>query len=139
MEEGIEEITPDKEKAKSIMRMVETTLDMIKTIDIKKYASNVLKEYYDVIREMMTTILLVDGYKTVGEGAHKKLIEYLDKNYEQFTEYEISLLNDLRITRNKISYNGFFITEDYLERKIKDILDIIFKLKKMINKRLGKK
>lgn len=139
MEEGIEEITPDKEKAKSIMRMVETTLEMIKTIDIKKYASNVLKEYYDAIREMMTTILLIDGYKTVGEGAHKKLIEYLDKNYDQFTEYEISLLNDLRITRNKISYNGFFITEDYLERKRKDILNIILKLKKVINKKLEKK
>ena len=83
---------------------------------------NILKEYYDVIREFVATVLLLDGFKTKGEGAHKKLIEYIDKNY-QFTEYEISLLNELRIIRNKISYNGFFITEDYLKRKEKDILE----------------
>lgn len=139
MEEGIIKITPDKEKAKSIMKMVKTTLEMIKTIDAKKFASNVLKEYYDVIREFMTVTLLLDGFKTTGEGAHKKLIEYLDENYNQFTKYEISLLNELRITRNKISYNGFFITEDYLERKRKDILDIISKLKSIVIGKLEEK
>jgi len=136
MEEGIAEITPDKEKAKSIMKMVEITLEMIKTIDAKKFPSNLLKEYYDVIRELMTTILLLDGFKTKGEGAHKKLIEYLEENYNQFTGYEISLMDDLRIIRNKISYNGFFITEDYLERKRKYILDIISKLKNIISRKL---
>ncbi len=136
MEEGIERATPDKEKAKSIMRMAETTLEMIKTIDDKKFASILLKEYYDVIRELMTAVLLLDGFKTRGEGAHKKLIEHLDENYEQFTEYEISLLDELRGKRNRISYNGFFIPEDYVKRKRKDILEIAFKLKKIISKRL---
>lgn len=79
MEEGIIKTTPDREKAKSILKMVETTLEMISAIDARKYPSNVLKEYYEVIRELITVILLLDGYKTQGEGAHKKLIEYLEK------------------------------------------------------------
>lgn len=136
MIEGIVEVRPDDEKAKSIMKMVETTSEMIKTINVKRFPSNVLKEYYEVIRELMTTLLLLDGFKTVGEGAHKKLIEYLDENYEQFTGYEISLLNDMRVIRNKISYNGFFIADNYLERKLKDILIIISKLKEIINRKL---
>lgn len=138
MNEGIVRITPNREKAKSILKMVETTLEMIKLIDSKKFPSNIVKEYYEVIRELMTTILLLDGFKTEGEGAHKKLIEYLDENYKQFTGYEISLLDDLRITRNSIAYNGFFVREDYLERKRNDILKLIEKLKGIVSKKLEK-
>jgi hypothetical protein len=136
---GITRVTPDKEKAKSIMKMVETTLEMIETIDTDRFPSNIIKEYYDTTRELMTTVLLLDGFKTHGEGAHKRLIDYLDENYGQFTEHEISLLDELRNTRNRISYNGFFITEDYLRRKRSDILNIISKLENIINKKLGEK
>ena len=99
MEEGIIKTAPDREKAKSILKMVETTLEMIDTIDSTKFTSHVVKEYYEAIRELITVILLLDGYKT--------------------------LIDDLRIIRNKISYNGFFVTDDYLERKRKDILMLI--------------
>lgn len=136
MEEGIIKTTPDGEKAKSILKMVETTLEMVSAIESKKYPSNVLKEYYEVIRELITVILLLDGYKTQGEGAHKKLIEYLEKNYPEFKRHEISLIDDLRIVRNRIAYNGFFVNDEYLERKMKEILVIIEKLRVIIYKKL---
>jgi len=122
--EGIIKTAPDREKAKSILKMVETTLEMIDTIDSSRFSSHVVKEYYEVIRELITVILLLDGYKTQGEGAHKKLIEYIGNNYAEFKVHDIMLIDDLRIIRNKISYNGFFITDDYLERKKEDILAI---------------
>ncbi len=136
MEEGIIKTTPDREKVKSILKMVETTLEMVSAIESKKYPSNVLKEYYEVIRELITVILLLDGYKTQGEGAHKKLIEYLEKNYPEFKRHEISLIDDLRIVRNRIAYNGFFVNDEYLERKMKEILVIIEKLRVIIYKKL---
>ncbi len=136
MEEGIIKTAPDREKAKSILKMVETTLEMINTIDSKRFSSHIIKEYYEVIRELVTVILLLDGYKTYGEGAHKKLIEYMEKNYREFGGYEISLIDDLRVIRNKIAYNGFFVTDDYLERKKKDILALIDKLRIIIYKKL---
>jgi len=128
-------ITPDKEKAKSILKMVDSTLEMIAQIN-KKFSSNIAKEYYDVIRELTTIILLLDGFKTIGEGAHKRLIEYLSKNYKTFSNYEISIIDDLRITRNKIAYDGFFVPEDYINRKINIINSIIKKLKSVIKKKL---
>ena len=137
MDEGFVKVTPDREKSNSILKMVETTLEMIETIDAAKFPSNIVKEYYDVIRELMTAILLLDGYKTHGEGAHKKLIEYIEQNYKQFTGYEISLLDDLRITRNKIAYDGFFVREDYLTRRKPTVLEIIRKLKLLINEKLS--
>lgn len=136
MEEGIIKITVNKEKAKSMLKMVETTIEMIRTIDIDKFPSNLLKEYYDILRELMTIVLLLDGYKTIGEGAHKKLIEYLGENYKQFTGHEISLLDDLRIKRNKIAYDGFFIEKSYIKRRKEDIETLIIKLKKTIEEKL---
>ena len=136
MEEGLIKVTPDKEKAKSILKMVDTTIEMIKVIDITKFSSNITKEYYDVIRELISVVLLLDGYKTYGEGAHKKLIEYLQTKNIGFSEYEILLIDDLRITRNKVAYDGFFVERDYIERKIRDIQKIIAKLKDIIKKKL---
>jgi len=134
--EGIIKTAPDREKAKSILKMVETTLEMIDTIDSSRFSSHVVKEYYEVIRELITVILLLDGYKTQGEGAHKKLIEYIGNNYAEFKVHDIMLIDDLRIIRNKISYNGFFITDDYLERKKEDILALIDNLRVIICKKL---
>lgn len=136
MEESLIKVTPNKEKAGSILRMVETTLDMIKNINLNRFASNVTKEYYESVRELMSIILLLDGYKTYGEGAHKRLIEYIEKNYKEFNDYEIDLIDNLRNTRNKIAYDGFFVKKEYIEQKIEDIENIIKKLKDIIKEKL---
>jgi hypothetical protein len=137
MGEDLIRVTPNKEKARSILKMVEKTLEMIDNLDIDKFPSNITKEYYEVIRELLSIVLLLDGYKTYGEGAHKKLIEYLETNYKEFTKYETSLIDNLRNTRNKIAYDGFFVEKDYIERKKKDIDLIIKKLKEIIKKKLS--
>ena len=64
MEEGLIKITPNGEKAKSILKMAETTIEMIRHIDKSRFPSNIIKEYYEVIRELTSIILLLDGYKT---------------------------------------------------------------------------
>jgi len=135
MEELIK-TTPDKEKAQSILKMVETTLEMVRLIDKTKFPSNVTKEYYEVIRELTSIILLLDGYKSIGEKAHKRQVEYLEANYKEFSKAEITLMDDLRITRNKIAYDGFFVKENYVDRKLADILKIIDKLKRLIAKKI---
>jgi hypothetical protein len=109
---------------------------MIKSIDYSKYPSNVTKENYEVIRELMTAVLTLDGYKTYGEGAHKALIDYIQSNYKEFTEYELKTIDELRILRNRIAYDGFFVSADFLERKKDSIDKIIFKLKKIINDKI---
>jgi len=136
MQEDLIRITPNKEKACSIFKMVEITLEMIKQIDKSKFPSNIAKEYYEVTRELISIILLLDGYKTMGEGAHKKQIEYLEANYKGFSKSEIAFIDDLRMTRNKISYDGFFVKESYIDRKLIDISKIIDKLKEIVRKKI---
>ena len=135
MEELIR-IKPNIDKARSILKMVETTLKMIKGIDKSKFPSNVIKEYYEIIRELASVILLLDGYKTMGEGAHKRMIDYLKDNYNEFDSHEILLIDDLRIIRNKIAYDGFFVKENYIDRNLKNIHNIIERLKTIINNKL---
>ena len=136
MDEDLIRIIPDKEKAKSILKMTDTTLKMIKEINIDKFSSNITKEYYEIIRELMTIILLLDGYKTYGEGSHKKLIEYLELNYREFDKSEIYFIDDLRNIRNKIAYDGFFVEINYILNNIKNIQRIIEKLNKIIENKL---
>ena len=109
--------------------MTDKTIEMIEVLDIERFSSHVTKEYYDVLRELISIILLLDGYKTRGEGAHRRLIEYLQSHYRGFDESESFLMDDLRIKRNKIAYDGFFVTKEYIERKVGDIQKIINKLK----------
>ncbi len=126
-------ITPNKEKAQSIRKMVDTTLEMISTVDNQKFSSNIIKEYYESIRELFSIILLLDGYKTYGEGAHKELIEYIQEHYTQFTQQEIQLVDKLRTIRNKIAYDGFFVNPDFVTRNKEVINLIITKAKKIID------
>ena len=136
MENELIRITPDKEMAKAISRMVETTLAMIESIDMDKFPSNITREYYEAIRELLSAILLLDGYKTYGEGAHKRQIEYIAANYKELNGHEIFLIDELRITRNKIAYDGFFVENNYIKRKIKDIKAITGKLRKIIKSKI---
>ena len=101
-------ITPDIEKAKSILHMVATTELMIKTLDIDSLKTLPRNE---VIRELISILLLLDGYKAYGEGSNMAQIEYLENNYKKFTKH-IMFIDELRGLRNRAAYDGFFVQKD---------------------------
>ena len=74
-------------------------------------AALIISDYYEIIKEMITAILLLDGCKTL---SHKDLIDYLKENYKEITSHELSLLDELRVLRNRIAYEGFFIEPSLL-------------------------
>jgi len=115
--------------------MVEVTLRMIEEINTEKFPSNIIK-YHDVVRELISILALLDGYKTIGEGAHKELIDYLKDNYSQFSQQEIIFLDQLRTNRNRITYDGFFIDSDYVIRNKDSIRKIINKLNNLIQQKI---
>ena len=124
-------VTPDKEKAKSILKMVCLIEERIKVQDREKMAALIITDYYEIIKELLTAILLIDGYKTL---SHKDLIDYVKENYSEFTKHEIYTLNDLRILRNRVTYEGFFVESSYLKRNENFFKEIIQKLKKINRK-----
>lgn len=126
-------ITPDKEKANSILNMSALIEKRIKLQDRQKMAALIVADYYEIIKELITVLLLVDGYKTL---SHKNLVSYLESNYSVFTDDEIVFLNNLRILRNRIAYEGFSVEKSYLTRREKYFIKIIGKLKKLVGDKL---
>lgn len=126
-------IARDNEKAKSIIKMVSLIEERIKTQDKDKLAALIVADYYEVIKELITALLLTEGYKTL---SHKDLIDYL-KNYKEFNHFELAILDDLRVLRNRITYDGFFVESSYLKRNEENIKKIIDKLKGLLNKKLN--
>jgi len=126
-------ITPDKERAKNILKMVSLIEERIKKQERKRMAALIIADYYEIMKELLTAILLVDGYKTL---SHKELINYLEEKYQESTKHEISVLNDLRVLRNRIAYEGFFVDPSYLIRNESVFRTIIQKLKGIIEKKL---
>ena len=128
-------ITPDKEKAKSILQLIKEREDFVKTIDNEKFSTNTVENYYEIIKELASALILLDGFKSTGENAHKDLIDYLI-NYKEFKERDIVFINDLRIKRNNSLYDGKKIDIVYLRNNKNRILEIIERLKKTIKNKL---
>lgn len=126
-------ITPDFQKVKSILKMVELVEKRIKIQDKIKFSPLILSDYYEIIKELITALLLADGYKTL---SHKNLIDYLDKKYDKILKEEIYLIDKLRILRNRITYEGFEIKHDYLKDNEFIYIRVIKKLKVLITKKL---
>ena len=129
----IKKISIDKERSKAILNSILLREKFLKNNDEKEFASIFIETDYEIIKELITALMYLDGYKTL---SHEYLISFLSKFYKDFSEYEINLIDKLRITRNKIAYEGFLIEKDYYINKKNDIKRVIEKLKKVLMSKL---
>ncbi len=126
-------VAPDKEKAKSMLELIKDREKFVLSSSTSEISSTIIAEnYYEIIKELVSIIALLDGFKATGENAHKELIGYRS-NYKEFSEEEIILANDLRIKRNKSCYEGKRIDASYLPNRKEKLLLIISKLKRLID------
>jgi hypothetical protein len=123
-------IRPDKGRAKSILKMVDLLEKRIKLQDKKSMSALILVDYYEIIKEISTGIMHAEGFKTL---SHKDLLEYVSRNLNQ---KEISILDDLRVLRNRISYDGFETDPSYLSRNEESFRKIIIKLKEILKEKV---
>ena len=100
-------------------------------MNIQKYPTNTLLDYYDIIHKLMEALTLSEGIKIKGEGAHQELIDYIVKKYD-LNEQNRLFLQKLREYRNRISYEGFSIREDYILKNQDKIIKLIKDLEKVV-------
>lgn len=112
-------------------------LDREKTINSLKidYPTIIAENYYEIIKELSTALLLLNGLKAIGVNAHKEIIDSLDK-FVNFSPQIIFVLQDLRVRRNNSQYEGEPFDISYLENKQKILLNVIDKLKKIVGDKL---
>ena len=131
----LHKIFPDKEKAKSIFNLALMREKNVSMLNHTSFATIVTENYYEIIKELASIILLLNGMKAVGENAHKEIIDSLEK-YANFNDEEISVLQDLRMKRNNSMYEGKQIEPSYLKNYKNFLLKIIDKLKNIIRNEL---
>lgn len=128
-------IDPDLEKAKALLAMADVTLKRLHDMDINKYPSNTLNDYYDIIHKILEALVSIEGIKIKGESAHQQLIDYVCKQYK-LGDANNQFLQDMREFRNRIQYEGFMVNENYISTNSIIIEKIISDLKAIIDKQL---
>lgn len=132
-QDEVRKVKSDKEMAKSILKMIETRLKVLKLKNKKEFASLIVEDYYEIIKEALTALMAIDGYKTL---SHEVLIGYLKEFFPQFSEFDIKLADNLRQLRNKIAYKGFFINPDFVERNEAKMKEIVSRLIGILKEKL---
>ena len=124
----ITKVKPDKQKSESLKKMAEITLERLNKTDKRKYPTNTLLDYYDVIHKLIEAVTLNKGIKIKGEGAHQELIDYIAEQ-RYIDEQTRQFLQQMRDYRNRISYEGFMIHSNYISLnndKIRRIIKNLF-------------
>ena len=129
----ITKIQPDIERAKSIINLLKERENIIKTLNHESFPTTILENYYEIIKELITAIMYITGLKTTGEGTHIETIDFL-KNYKEFSEYEINILQELRTKRHGSQYYGKIPPPEFLAQNEITFKEVIEKLKSLINK-----
>jgi len=129
------EVKADRQKAKSLINTAKITMERLKETNKEKYPSNTLTDYYDIMRELMEALTSLGGIKFKGDGAHIEIIDYIC-NEHSLGESNRQFIQEMRDYRNRISYEGFNIKEDYIKINSKRIEKIINKLSNLVNKKL---
>lgn len=60
------------------------------------------------------------------------MFSFFFKEYYKQYDFEIKLIHELKHVRNLVSYEGFFVSKDYIERNKNNFENAIIKLKKLV-------
>ena len=122
MEDEIFKISKNEVRVESLVEMAKERLHDINHSS-KPY--KIVEEYYEIIKELITSLMYCDGLKTL---SHKMLIVYLAETHKEFYASEIIVIDNLRKLRNNIVYYGQKVEKDFLINHEKEIMNIIKKL-----------
>ncbi len=129
--EFIREISADNDKISSILHMCSVRLRFISKQDVDdETASIIVENYYEIIKELLTALLLNNGFKS---SNHECLLSFFSFKYPSY-EYEASVMHLLKNIRNRIAYDGLFVEKSYLDKNKLEFEHIISLLSGLIKR-----
>jgi len=93
-------ISKDEKRAMALKEMAKDRFSKMSSL---KEPYRIIEEYYEIIKERLTSFMYLQGFKTL---SHKALVEYASVNIQSLTGQEIRLIDELRVKRNSIVYYG---------------------------------
>ncbi len=127
--EHLRKVQPDPDKIKSILKVIQARLKTIQQIQKDEETTSIIvTDYYEVIKELLTALLLKNGLKS---DNHECLISFFKKTYPKY-EYEARSIHQLKNIRNRINYDGLFVDASYLTQNELEFIHIIELLQELI-------
>jgi|SRR3989344_5958449 len=121
-------ITPDKEKAKSLIEIAHGRIEASREVT-NKTSNYVFEDYYSSVLELLHVIVLCKGYNV---SNHICLGYYLRDVLQREDLFRI--FDDCRYKRNALVYYGKTMDFDTAEKSIKNSRILIEELKNIIKK-----
>lgn len=134
IEYKVKKIKENPEQAKALFQLAKRRLESIKKRRKDEYPQLLIESYYEAIKELITSLMAIHGYKSY---SHECLISFLEKYYpDHLDDFQLRFLEGMRKLRSDIEYRGRDIADDYLERNLNTIEQIIEILLNIIIKEL---
>ncbi len=136
LREGIaRKITPDIQRSKSLAleaeRKESSLKESVEKIGIKDENANDYAEHcYDIMMFLIRARMYSDGYSSNGQGAHEAEVSYMRKI--DFTEIDVSFVDNLRYFRNGILYYGKRVDAEYANKVLAFLNKIYPKLRSLV-------
>jgi uncharacterized protein (UPF0332 family) len=129
LREHVKKVQPDRERIASILKMCQVRQRVTEEIMLDDQTASVIAaDYYEVIKELLTALLLKHGLKS---DNHECLMSFFKNKYPAY-DYEINVIYQLRDVRNRVSYEGVFVQKSYIEMNELEFKHIIQLLEKLI-------
>ena len=64
-QDEVRKVGSDREMARSLLKMIEIRMKALESLDRKEFSSLVVEGYYEIIKEAITALMAIDGYKTL--------------------------------------------------------------------------
>ncbi len=134
---SVKQVQRNPEQANSLFALAKKRLESIDKRKDYEYPQLLLEDYYETIRELISALLSLHGYKSY---SHECLISFMVEFHGgTLTGYQLHFLDDLRKLRSDILYRGREIAEDYLDRNLSEIERILEVLFEKVEVEIGKK
>lgn len=125
-------ISKDFVRSRDLFNTAKDRLNEIIPLFPKDKSYKIIEEYYEIVVQLITSIMYADGYKTL---SHTGLIDYLH-NYKKIDNDEIRLIDTLRKIRHGILYYGKQAEKEFLFNHELSIMEVIAKLIKITETKL---
>jgi hypothetical protein len=125
-------VTPDIQKAKTLVSRAEEFLKSIQPIMNTAEVSFLLNGEYDILHALAEALLAFQGEKVTDKDHHKALIQRIAEKYSSVSPAKINTFEELRKIRNDINYYGQKdkkTLEDFYKRNketIKELREMLF-------------
>lgn len=131
----VKQVQRNPEQAKALLELAKRRFESIEKRK-NDYPQLLLEDYYETIKELISALLAIHGYKSY---SHECLISFMEEFYPRaLTQSQLRFLDDLRRLRSDILYRGRDVAEDYLDRNLSEIERLLKRLFEKVEEETGK-